>query len=105
MEAVNRNIKYSKVVRNWLILGLVMLIGQVVLGGITRLTGSGLSITSWDIITGVSPPLTELEWLEAFELYKQTPQYEKINSTIERLWRLCSRSFIVVIWLDQCFAN
>jgi len=83
MEAVNRNIKYSKVVRNWLILGLVMLIGQVVLGGITRLTGSGLSITSWDIITGVIPPLTELEWLEAFELYKQTPQYEKINSTID----------------------
>lgn len=57
-----------------------MLIGQVILGGITRLTGSGLSITSWDIITGVIPPLNKQEWLEAFELYKQTPQFHKINS-------------------------
>ena len=41
--------KYSKTIRIWLITGLVMLIGQVILGGITRLTGSGLSITRWDI--------------------------------------------------------
>lgn len=83
MEGVNRNIKYTKSVRSWLILGLVMLIGQVVLGGITRLTGSGLSITSWDIITGVIPPLNQAQWIEAFNLYKATPQYEKINSTID----------------------
>jgi len=57
-----------------------MLIGQVILGGITRLTGSGLSITSWDIITGVIPPVNKQQWLELFELYKQTPQYHKINS-------------------------
>lgn len=57
-----------------------MLIGQVILGGITRLTGSGLSITSWDIITGVIPPLNKQEWLDAFELYKQTPQFHKINT-------------------------
>lgn len=57
-----------------------MLIGQVILGGITRLTGSGLSITSWDIITGVIPPLNKQEWIDLFELYKQTPQYLKINS-------------------------
>lgn len=58
-----------------------MLIGQVILGGITRLTGSGLSITSWDIITGVIPPLSKQEWLDAFDLYKQTPQFHKINAT------------------------
>ena len=57
-----------------------MLIGQVILGGITRLTGSGLSITSWDIITGVIPPMTKQQWAELFELYKQTPQFHKINS-------------------------
>ena len=57
-----------------------MLIGQVILGGITRLTGSGLSITNWDIIIGVIPPFSKQEWLEAFELYKQTPQFQKINS-------------------------
>jgi len=56
-----------------------MLIGQVILGGITRLTGSGLSITRWDIVSGVIPPLNQEQWLEAFDLYKQTPQYLKIN--------------------------
>jgi cytochrome c oxidase assembly protein subunit 15 len=57
-----------------------MLIGQVVIGGITRLTGSGLSITRWDILTGVIPPLDRQQWIAAFELYKQTPQYHKINA-------------------------
>ncbi len=71
---------YNKTIRAWLFVGLIMLIGQVILGGITRLTGSGLSITSWDIITGVVPPMNKQQWVELFELYKQTPQYQKINS-------------------------
>lgn len=74
------NFKYTKKIRTWLIVGLIMLIGQVILGGITRLTGSGLSITRWDIITGVIPPLNAEQWLKAFELYKETPQFHKINS-------------------------
>jgi len=74
------NYKYTKTIRNWLLVGLIMLIGQVILGGITRLTGSGLSITRWDIITGVIPPLNDEQWLKAFELYKETPQFHKINS-------------------------
>jgi cytochrome c oxidase assembly protein subunit 15 len=76
-----KSYKYTKIIRYWLILGLVMLVGQVILGGITRLTGSGLSITRWDLITGVIPPLNSEEWIQAFELYKATPQYHKINST------------------------
>lgn len=75
-----RTYKYSKIVRFWLTIGLIMLIGQVLLGGITRLTGSGLSITKWDIITGIIPPLGKAQWNEVFELYKQTPQFHKINS-------------------------
>lgn len=74
--------KYTKTIRTWLLIGLIMLIGQVVLGGITRLTGSGLSITRWDIITGVIPPLNATEWVGEFELYKETPQFHKINSTL-----------------------
>ena len=62
--------RYTKNVRFWLVTGLIMLIGQVVLGGITRLTGSGLSITNWDIITGVLPPIGKQQWLDTFELYK-----------------------------------
>lgn len=74
--------KYNKIIRIWLLVGLLMLVGQVILGGITRLTGSGLSITRWDIVTGVVPPLNMDEWLAAFDLYKETPQFHKINSTI-----------------------
>lgn len=76
-----KNYKYNKTIRFWLLTGLIMLVGQVILGGITRLTGSGLSITRWDIITGVLPPLNAEEWVQAFELYKETPQFHKINST------------------------
>jgi cytochrome c oxidase assembly protein subunit 15 len=76
----NQQYKYTKTIRIWLITGLVMLIGQVILGGITRLTGSGLSITRWDIVSGVIPPLNTIQWQEAFDLYKQTPQYHKINA-------------------------
>lgn len=57
-----------------------MLVGQVILGGVTRLTGSGLSITRWDIVSGIIPPLNTQQWVEAFDLYKKTPQYHKINS-------------------------
>mgnify|MGYP000994249064 CR=1 FL=1 len=71
-----------------------MLIGQVILGGITRLTGSGLSITSWDIITGVIPPMNKQEWLDLFELYKNTPQYHKINAdfTLKNFKFICVQS-------------
>jgi len=69
----------SGIVKIWLITGLLMIFMQVVIGGITRLTGSGLSITKWEIVTGAIPPLNEAQWTQAFELYKQTPQYHKIN--------------------------
>src|SRR5687768_3045788 len=63
----------------WLFTGVVMVLVQILLGSITRLTGSGLSITNWDIVTGVLPPLNLAQWNEAFDLYKQTPQYREIN--------------------------
>jgi len=75
--------KFTKAIRTWLIIGLIMLLGQVILGGITRLTGSGLSITRWDIVSGVIPPLNNDQWHNAFDLYKQTPQYHKINAHFE----------------------
>jgi cytochrome c oxidase assembly protein subunit 15 len=69
----------SRAVKIWLIAGLVMIFFQIVIGGVTRLTGSGLSITRWEIVTGSIPPLNEADWISEFELYKQTPQYQKIN--------------------------
>ena len=70
---------YYRNVQIWLIIGVVMILFQIVIGGITRLTGSGLSITKWEIVTGTLPPSNTIEWNEAFDLYKATPQYKKIN--------------------------
>jgi cytochrome c oxidase assembly protein subunit 15 len=66
-------------IANWLIAvaGLVFL--MVVIGGITRLTESGLSITEWNPIRGAIPPLTHEQWQQAFDLYKATPEYQQIN--------------------------
>lgn len=63
----------------WLRTGVIMTIIQIALGGITRLTGSGLSITEWDVITGVLPPLNQQQWQQAFQQYQQTPQFQLIN--------------------------
>jgi cytochrome c oxidase assembly protein subunit 15 len=60
--------------------GVIMLLIQVVLGGITRLTGSGLSITEWKVITGALPPLNHTQWQEAFDGYRHTQQYQLLNS-------------------------
>lgn len=73
----------NKLVAIWLFTGVVMVFVQIMLGGVTRLTGSGLSITRWDIVTGTIPPLNSGEWEAAFELYKQTPQYQHINQGME----------------------
>jgi len=72
--------KAQKAVANWLFIGVAMLMVQVILGGITRLTGSGLSITEWNVVTGALPPLNEQQWLNEFTKYKQTPQFQLLNA-------------------------
>lgn len=74
-----KQIKDRRLVRIWLYSVFVVLIAIVIVGGATRMTGSGLSITEWKPIHGVIPPLSHLEWLEEFEKYKQIPQYEQLN--------------------------
>ena len=64
----------------WLFSGCFLVFGMVVVGGITRLTGSGLSITEWNVITGTIPPLNEAQWIEEFDKYKQIPQYSQLNA-------------------------
>ena len=66
-------------VRIWLLAVAALVFAMVSLGGATRLTGSGLSITEWQPIMGAVPPLSEAAWLEVFERYKQIPQYELVN--------------------------
>ena len=77
------NHQITRVVKIWLCIGLFMVFMQVVIGGVTRLTGSGLSITKWDVVTGTIPPMSKIAWEAEFELYKATPQYEMINDGME----------------------
>jgi cytochrome c oxidase assembly protein subunit 15 len=70
----------SRAVARWVMAGVVMLLIQVVLGGITRLSGSGLSITEWNVLSGTFPPLTHAQWAAAFEKYRQTSQFRLINA-------------------------
>lgn len=65
-------------VERWLWAVAALVFAMVIVGGATRLTESGLSITEWKPVTGVIPPLTHAEWLEAFEKYKQIPQYKEL---------------------------
>jgi len=76
------NDKARKLLGILLIISLVTLLIQVMLGGITRLTGSGLSMTEWKVIAGTIPPLNETQWQEKFELYKTIPQYQLLNNSM-----------------------
>lgn len=98
----------NKWVQFWLAIGLLMLIVQIMVGGITRLTGSGLSITEWDIVTGTIPPVTEKKWEEEFNLYKQTPQYREINEGMEMGSIFTSGSFKFIYfweWIHRFWAR
>jgi len=71
--------KEDKSVIIWLLSGCVLLFVMVMVGGITRLTNSGLSMTDWHLITDTFPPMTEEKWTQAFEEYKKFPEYKLIN--------------------------
>ena len=72
----------NKKVIYWLFSGCALIFIMVVVGGITRLTHSGLSIPDYKLISGIIPPINDQQWQEAFELYKQYPEYQKLNSNI-----------------------
>ena len=72
----------NKKVIYWLFTGCALIFIMVVVGGITRLTHSGLSMPDYKLISGTIPPINDQQWQEAFELYKQYPEYQKLNSNI-----------------------
>lgn len=71
--------KNNRKIATWLLIGVGMLIIQVLLGGITRLTESGLSITEWKPITGTLPPLNEATWQQEFDKYRNTDQFKYVH--------------------------
>lgn len=69
----------ERIIAGWLLVCCAMIFAMVVLGGVTRLTGSGLSMVEWDPIFGVVPPLTQNDWQHVFDLYRASPEYQKVN--------------------------
>ena len=81
MEIVLRK-EYSKFIIYWLISLLIFIGLIVVVGGLTRLTDSGLSITTWDVVSGILPPLNNEQWENVFDLYKEIPQFYLLNQSM-----------------------
>ena len=77
-----KNKNYNNTFHIWLI-SLMFLVGLIItVGGLTRLTDSGLSITEWELFKGILPPINSDEWVKYFELYKQIPQYLLLNNNM-----------------------
>ena len=79
---MNNNKVELKYVQFWLITCCVFVFIMVFIGGLTRLTDSGLSIVEWNIFSGIFPPLTNNDWVELFDKYKQFPEYKLVNKNI-----------------------
>lgn len=87
-------LKRNRLIAFWLLAVCVMVYGMVVLGGVTRLTHSGLSMVEWKPVTGWLPPLNEDQWQEAFAKYQQFPEYKKVNAGMTR------EDFKSIFWLE-----
>lgn len=83
-----------KAIAAWLLACAALVFAMVVLGGVTRLTRSGLSIVEWDPIMGAIPPLSETQWQALFEKYKLTPEYQKVNVGMDLV------GFKGIFWLE-----
>ena len=81
MDIVLRK-EYLKFINYWLISLLIFIAIIVIVGGLTRLTDSGLSITTWDVVSGILPPLNNNEWEKVFTLYKEIPQFYLLNQSM-----------------------
>ncbi len=83
-----------KAVASWLLVCCALIFVMVVLGGVTRLTGSGLSMVEWQPVYGILPPLDQAQWEAVFEKYRQSPEYQKINLGMDL------EGFKGIFWLE-----
>jgi cytochrome c oxidase assembly protein subunit 15 len=90
----HRGFAARKAIAAWLLIVCALIFAMVVLGGVTRLTGSGLSMVEWEPIVGILPPLNQAEWNEALEMYRQSPEYHKINQGMDLA------GFKGIFWLE-----
>ncbi|WP_166037535.1 COX15/CtaA family protein [Sphingosinicella sp. YJ22] len=75
----NPAVSRPRAIANWLLVVAALVFLMIVVGGITRLTESGLSITRWEPVSGTIPPLNEADWQREFNLYRESPQYQLVN--------------------------
>ena len=76
---MNSNEKINNLFLYWLTSSLLLVFFIIIVGALTRLTNSGLSITEWELFTGILPPLNNESWVIYFQLYKEIPQYKLLN--------------------------
>lgn len=76
----NSEYKHALVLGYWLLACAAVVYVMIIVGGVTRLTQSGLSMVEWEPIMGVIPPLNESQWMEVFNKYRQSPEYLKVNA-------------------------
>ena len=85
---------YEKIFISWIIT-LILMIGLIiVVGGLTRLTDSGLSITQWQLFSGIFPPSSESEWIYYFSLYKEIPEFKLQN------YSMSMKEFKIIFWWE-----
>ena len=77
MQSTKSN--YNSVIRIWLLSMIILVFLMIMVGGLTRLTNSGLSITEWELFEGILPPLSNEAWIAYFNSYKLIPQYQLLN--------------------------
>ncbi len=94
MNTIVSNIQNRRQIGIWLLICCVLIFCMVVLGGVTRLTGSGLSMVEWEPLMGILPPTNETEWQTVYEKYKQSPEYQKINIGMDL------EGFKGIFWLE-----
>ena len=88
------NKNYEKIFIYWII-SLILMLGLIItVGGLTRLTDSGLSITQWQLFSGILPPFSESEWIYYFNLYKEIPEFKLQN------YSMTMREFKVIFWWE-----
>ena len=88
------NKKINNALCNWLVFMFWLIVLMIIVGGLTRLTDSGLSITEWELFSGILPPLNETQWLIYFDLYKKIPEYELQN------YSMTLNEFKIIFWWE-----
>ena len=110
---LNKN-QNNKFISSWLLFITFLVALIIIIGGLTRLTDSGLSITKWDLFTGILPPVSSNDWEKSFFLYKKIPEYKLINSSMtldqfkiiywwEYVHRLLGRAIVLLFLLPLIY--